>query len=320
MVHFREPNRKYTGIKLTHFLFLFLDGVGLGSDDPLLNPFAAARMPYLEKLLGGRRLIDNNNLPLETDRASLLSLDAKLGVSGLPQSATGQAVLLTGTNIPEKIGFHYGPKPNGAVASFLKNGNLFHKLSDLGQKCALLSGYPPRYFDAIRSGRRMYSAIPLAAVSAGLELMGINEIRSGQALPADLTGVGWSQQPGFPEIPTSTPYQAGERLAKLGMEYNFSFFEYWLTDYAGHEQNLQQAVDLLESLDSVFGGLLESWDDDKGLVFITSDHGNLEDLSTRRHTANPVPGLVIGSLNLRRRFCSGLKDLTGVADQILALY
>lgn len=305
---------------MTHFLFFFLDGVGLGSDNPSINPFAIARMPNLEQILSGKRLINDKDLPVETKRSSLLPLDANLGVTGLPQSATGQAVLLTGINIPEMLGFHYGPKPNREVANFLENGNLFHKLVQRGKDCALLSGYPPRYFEAIRSRRRIYSAIPLAAVSAGLELMDVEGIRDGRALSADLTGAGWQQQPGFPEIPILTPYQAGERLGKLGLQHDFAFFEYWLTDYAGHEQNIDQSVELLENLDAVFGGLFDSWDDDQGLVFITSDHGNLEDLSTRRHTANPVPGLVIGAPALRQQFCAGLKDLTGVAERIVALF
>ncbi len=34
------------------FLFLFLDGVGLGLDDVSVNPFVAAKTPILEHLLG----------------------------------------------------------------------------------------------------------------------------------------------------------------------------------------------------------------------------------------------------------------------------
>ena len=34
-------------------LFMFLDGVGLGANDPLTNPFAGAEMPNLQKLLDG---------------------------------------------------------------------------------------------------------------------------------------------------------------------------------------------------------------------------------------------------------------------------
>src|SRR4030042_3221876 len=96
-------------------LFIFLDGVGLGADDAAVNPLAAVRMPTLEGLLGGRKLV-SSAAPFVGDHASLVSLDAALGVEGLPQSATGQAVLLTGINVPAQTSEQYGPKPNSSVA------------------------------------------------------------------------------------------------------------------------------------------------------------------------------------------------------------
>jgi 2,3-bisphosphoglycerate-independent phosphoglycerate mutase len=53
---------------------------------------------------------------------------------------------------------------------------------------------------------------------------------------------------------------------------------------------------------------------DEDLILITSDHGNMEDLSTRRHTDAKVPGLVIGGKH--QRFTDGLTDLTGIAPRI----
>ena len=38
-------------------LFIFLDGVGLGVDDPNINPFARLEMPFLQSLLGGQKLL-----------------------------------------------------------------------------------------------------------------------------------------------------------------------------------------------------------------------------------------------------------------------
>jgi bisphosphoglycerate-independent phosphoglycerate mutase (AlkP superfamily) len=76
---------------------------------------------------------------------------------------------------------------------------------------------------------------------------------------------------------------------------------------------------LLETFDQALEGLISSWDDRSGLILLTSDHGNLEDLSTRRHTTNPVPALLIGDLELRRQFTENLKDLTGLAPAILRL-
>src|SRR5258707_10277519 len=107
-----------------HILFLFLDGIGLGENDPEKNPFARAKTPYLQSLLGNQLLV-RETAPYEGKRVSLLGVDPNLGVKGLPQSATGQSVLLTGINIPAELGYHYGPKPNPEVAHYLDGPTLF---------------------------------------------------------------------------------------------------------------------------------------------------------------------------------------------------
>jgi 2,3-bisphosphoglycerate-independent phosphoglycerate mutase len=308
-------------LKKRSVLFLFMDGVGLGVNDPEVNPFAAAKMPNLLNLLEGRRLL-LESLPKDgttrvTDRATLVSLDASLGVPGAPQSATGQAVLLTGKNVPALLGYHYGPKPNPEVALFLRNGSLFRTIKQKNAQPALLNAYPPRYFHAIESGRRLYSAIPLAVTSAGIPLHTQADLAQGKALSADFTAEGWRTQLGIAEIPLLEPSQAGIILARLAQELDFAMFEYWLSDYAGHGQNMQQACQLLERFDQVLEGLLSTWDDEHGLIVITSDHGNLEDLSTRHHTRNPVPALIIGEPGDRQLFTENLHDLTGISPAIL---
>jgi 2,3-bisphosphoglycerate-independent phosphoglycerate mutase len=303
---------------MTRLLFLFLDGVGLGNNDSNINPFITAQMPNLTALLAGKQFIASS-APVEGPRATLLSLDACLGVAGLPQSATGQAVLLTGQNVPELLGYHYGPKPNPDVAAFLRNGNIFHRLSTFGVEAAFLNAYPPRYFEAISSGHRLYSAIPLAVTSAGLPLRDYQALISGEALAADFTAQGWHDHLGLTEAPIFTGWEAGISLARLASRQKFSFFEYWLSDYAGHRQDMPQAIQLLELLDQVLGGLLSEWDDNQGLVLVTSDHGNLEDLSTRRHTTQPVPALVIGSKELRMRFCKQMRSILDVSPAIFDL-
>jgi hypothetical protein len=301
-------------------LFLFLDGVGLGADDPLVNPFAQVNLPHLEGLLGGRKLV-LPSAPFHGPRATLQALDACLGVAGLPQSATGQAVLLTGVNVPQEIGYHYGPKPNPEVAVYLRGGGLFGAVSRAGKRAGLVVAYPPRYFHGIHSGKRLYSAIPLAATKAGLPLLTADDLRAGRALAADFTAEAWRDRLGLLDVPVHTPPRAGAQLARLARELDFAFFEYWLSDYAGHGQDVNDARQLLETLDSVLGGLLGAWRDKDGLVLVTSDHGNLEDLSTRRHTANPVPLLLVGPQQAREVFAP-VTDLGGVASkvsQVLAL-
>ncbi len=298
------------------FLFIFLDGVGLGQNNPEINPLARVEMPVLQNLLGGQKLIAAS-APFIGERATLLPLDASLGVNGLPQSATGQAVLLTGINIPAQIGEHYGPKPNPAVAKYLLNGNIFSQLTKAGKAAALLNGYPPRYFDGVESGKRLYSAIPLAVTSAGLPLFTKDDLFAGRALSADFTGEGWHGMLGFTDAPIYSPIDAGKKLNDLADQCDFSFFEYWASDYAGHKQDMDWATKQLKVFDGVLKGLLETWNDEEGLILVTSDHGNMEDLSTRRHTDAKVPGLLIGSSKARAAFASGLNDLTGVYARIL---
>ena len=125
---------------------------------------------------------------------------------------------------------------------------------------------------------------------------------------------------GFPDIPRLEPSEAGERLGMLAQEYDFSFFEFWLSDYVGHRRNMSSACTLLDTFDKVLGGLLDVWDNEQGLILITSDHGNLEDLSPRRNTSNLVAALVIGAPDLRLPFAATLHDLTDVTPAILRLF
>ena len=295
-------------------LFLFLDGIGLGENDPAVNPFARAKMPNLNALLDGRSLL-KESAPFAGKKATLLAIDPSVGVAGLPQSATGQAMLLTGVNIAAEIGYHYGPKPNPEVAAFLKDGTLFSRFTQAGKKSALLNAYPPRYFDGIDSGKRLYSSIPMAVTNAGLPLFKDDALYDGTAISADFTGDGWRLMLGFPDAPLMDPPQAGYKLADLSQQYDFSLFEYWASDYAGHKQQMETAVELMETFDGVLGGLVEAWDDER-LIIVTSDHGNMEDLFTRRHTDAHVPALVIGNKNARDEFTRGMTDLTHVAPAI----
>lgn len=295
-------------------LFIFLDGVGLGADDALVNPFVRAEMPNLQALLNGQKIF-GATAPFDGEWASLFSIDACLGVSGLPQSATGQAVLLTGRNVPAEIGYHYGPKPDKATAGYLLEGGIFGLLTRNGKRAGLINAYPAGYFHGIQSGRRLYSSIPLAVTNAGLPLLTSDDLLAGRAISADFTSAGWRERMLMPDVQVLTPHEAGEHLATLACKYDFAFFEYWLTDYAGHGQHMGDSLRILEQVDAVLGGILNAWED-KNLIIITSDHGNLEDLSTRRHTLNQVPLLLIGNRKLRRPF-EDITELTGVFPAIL---
>jgi hypothetical protein len=201
----------------------------------------------------------------------------------------------------------------------LREDNLFTQVVSRGGTAALLNAYPPRYFEAIDSGRRLYSAIPFAFNAAGLPLRTAEDLQAGRALSVDFTGQGWADQPGFPPAPVYGQEQAGKVLAGLAEQFDLSWFDFWPSDYAGHKQDHERAIEILESFDAVLGGLVQAWRGTQRLIVLTSDHGNLEDLSQRMHTRNPVPALLIGPADMRARFARGLHDLSDLQPAVIEL-
>ena len=294
-----------------HVHIFFMDGVGLGEADPEINPFATAVTPHLSSLLNNPIWYLNSHKKIITQRASLIATDANLDMPRRPQSATGQATILTGRNVPQLVGEHYGPKPNKAVAEIIRAGSLFQEVVDAGGTAALLTPYPQPYFDAIKSGRRLFSAVPLAATSAGIELMTTDDLVNGRSVSPGFTGQAWHNHLGIPNIPILSLQEAGQQIATLAQQYHFSFFEHWPSDRSGHRGTLENAVKHVELLDSVIGSLVQAWDNEEGLLIITSDHGNLEAKNHRKHTRNPVPTILVGKDHAQ--YAQKIHDLTNIA-------
>jgi 2,3-bisphosphoglycerate-independent phosphoglycerate mutase len=297
----------------------FMDGVGLGNSDPTINPFMTADLPNLLALLGREWYLQRKG-PIIGERASFIPTDANLGIPGRPQSATGQATILTGRNVPRLIGDHYGPKPNPAVAEIIQQGSLFAEVMDAGRSAALITPYPQGYFDAIESGKRLLSAVPLAATCAGLRLLGAEDLRQGQAVSPDFTARGWRDHLGYSDMPVLSLAEAGLRIAKIAAAHDFTFFEHWPSDQTGHRGSLEEAVEHLEQIDRVLGGLFAAWDETHGLLIITSDHGNIEEKNHRQHTRNPVPTILFGrNHSVYAYHIRMLDDVAGVVRRHLNL-
>jgi hypothetical protein len=296
-----------------HVLIFFLDGVGLGPDDAATNPFVTAHMPHLTALLGERWYVTRTE-PIVTSRATLAPTDANLEMAGRPQSATGQAALLTGRNVPQEIGRHWGPWPNDRVDDLLAQGTMFSRVREAGLRAALLNPYPPQYHEAVARGRRLYSSVVLSAVKAGLDLRTPEDLRAGTALSPGFTNEGWRNDLGYGDMPLLTLAEAGARLARLAREHDLSFLDHWMTDIIGHREPLDVAARHLEQIDAVAGALLEAWDEENGLLIITSDHGNIEAKDKRSHTRNPVPTIVAGVDH--RRYAARIRTLTDIAPVV----
>jgi hypothetical protein len=243
-------------------------------------------------------------------RSLFIPTDPRMNIPGKPQSASGQAAILTGQNVPTLIGEHYGPRPNEAIRALLAQDNFFKQVVARGLPAALLEGYPPRWHDAVNRGKRLRSSYQQAAHEAGLPIFTEREIYSGDALSVDWIGQGWRTELGYTDSPLYTPHEAGIKMVELARRYAFSFFPHWLTDMIGHRGDVAEGARMLELFDGVMAGALDAWHDDDGLMIITSDHGNFEDLSHGKHTENDVPTVVIGAA--RERFA----DVRTLADLV----
>ncbi len=298
-----------------HIILLFLDGVGLGKKNPDTNPFLVAQLPTFDRLLDGAR-------PVLSDKrrsspvAELVPVNATLGMPGLPQSGTGQTALFTGVNGARVFGRHFGPHPPTTLRPVIESKNIFRQLKSAGKSVCFANAFPRPFFEYVRTGTRRLTVTTLACTMSGVPLLTAKELARDEGISADFTRTRWPELD-HPEIHPVTPREAGHHLWQIALNHDFTLFEYWLTDVAGHSQKMKTATDALENLDSFLGGFLELFEPSRALLVIISDHGNIEDLSTKSHTRNPVPCIAVGSH--RKEFVSGLRNLTHLTPSILNL-
>ncbi|HEY9762813.1 MAG TPA: hypothetical protein V6D07_09815 [Trichocoleus sp.] len=290
------------------FIFVFLDGVGLAPaspGNPLADPTA---MPSLTSLLGAPLIQGTEQ---QTLTCLCKPIDACLGVPGLPQSATGQTALYTGCNAPLFRGQHQTGFANGSLRQLIEEWGLFKRVLQLGGTAAIANLYSPQYFEAIAKRRIRYSVGTLLTMTAGLPFPMQYEYEQGEAIFWDITG-DLAHYRGIAAAPIA-PQEAGKRLAALSQRYTVTLFESYLTDFAGHAQNRGEAVNVLQRVDAFLESVITHLPAHTTLI-VSSDHGNLEDLSTKKHTLNPVPLLVVGKA--APAFHS-VTDLTGITPTIL---
>lgn len=273
-------------------VMLFLDGVGIGAKDPRVNPVWAASMPALRSLFDGD-LPSLRRRSLRSSRASAIPLDANLGVPGLPQSGTGQTALFTGVNGAAVAGRHFGPHPYSTLKPIIRESNIFRRLLDAKKNPCFANAFPQRFFDYMDQKRARLTVTTLSCVSAGIPILRAQDLAAGKGISADITGEGWKGL-GYPDMQSITPHEAGRRLAGLSNDHDFVLFEYWKTDHAGHAMNRGEAIVVLETFDGLLGGLLDAIDMSSTLLVITSDHGNIEDITVKTHTRHPVPLIAAG--------------------------
>lgn len=290
-------------------IFIFLDGVGLGKESEE-NPFHQNRFTSFEYLCGAT--FSEQAKPLITKNHLFKPIDANLNVDGLPQSGTGQTTLFTGVNAAKFIGKHFGPYPHSGIKPLLKERSLFKDLVRAGKNPHFINAYPPAFFE-ISKKRNRWSCTTLMVQSAGLKLNNTDDVLNETALTAEIIQNAWRDQLGI-DVPEITPPQAAKRLLHVTPRYDLILYEYYLTDKAGHSQDPNKAKQVLNTLQEFLNTIITNKDPDD-LLLITSDHGNIEDLSTKSHTRNRVPLIALGSG--AKRF-ENVQSLVDVKEAIIS--
>ncbi len=295
-----------------HLLLVFCDGMGLGANDPVTNPFFHAPMNTLRALFG--KIPTRDDGVLHGENAILVPTDARLGVEGVPQSGTGQTTIFTGINAPAAIGEHLGPYPNEALRVILKQHSIFKQLNALGFSTAFGNAYPPPFFERLARRKARRTATLQAAMAGDVRVRDVHDLARGEAV----SGLGmdnhyWAQR-GAP-MPLITPRIAGQNLMRLAQQFDFTAFEYAPTDMAGHKDDQSEILRVLHEVDEFWGGIVSQMNLETDLVIITSDHGNIEDWSLKGHTLNPVPTILIGAG--RERAAEKIRALTDIAPLVM---
>ncbi|RME91130.1 MAG: metalloenzyme [Candidatus Hydrogenedentota bacterium] len=265
--------------------YIFIDGIGFGSSNQEVNPFSRfAKSLFLP--LAGKEF---------KGPGILTEADAKMGVEGKPQSATGQTALFTGINGAAMMGRHINGFPTYSLRPVLLEHSITKVFQDHGYSATLLNSYSDWYIRRISKPRseRLLSASSYLQKATGLPFFRIEDYLEGRSLYMDITN--WFLRRKFHlPIPMANPKEVGRKAVRIASKYNLAIFEYFFTDKAGHAMSFAAARRIIPHIEGFLEGVYEELDPEKMLLVVSSDHGNLEDLSDKTHTENKVPVYLYG--------------------------
>lgn len=281
-------------------LLIFVDGLGIGPPAPGINLVYSGSAPTLVELL----------------RSHAVPLDATLGLAGLPQSATGQTALLTGVNAAAALGRHVEGFPNEALREIIREENIYRKLVDRRKTATFANAY---FVDDVETVRRS----PLQSVTTVAALNGLGTVRNREALERneavyhDFTRQALRDRGYTGELISSQT--AAQHLVSIAAGHDFTLFEHFQTDRAGHSTRPEVIRPVLMLLDRFLSALLPLAVEAGLLLVLVSDHGNVEDVSVRGHTRNPVPFIAVGKgAEQLQAKATSLVDVTPALLQLIA--
>ena len=297
---------------MNNILMVFLDGVGIGKQDELNNPFFKYGFKTFENIFNS--IPSNENKFLTNGTHFLFPTDANLGVEGLPQSGTGQASLFCGFNAPKFAGKHFGPYPYSTTIPILQKENILVYFKEKYNSSYFANAYPQVFFDYLNSGRSRLSVTTLTCKLAGIRLNDVKDVSAGNALTAEFTNESWNQRLNY-KLKVITPETAARRLLKISKKNKFTLYEYYLSDHLGHLRLTNEFEKLFTEMDEFLFTLLNEVDLKNMTLVICSDHGNLEDIATKTHTRNPA--LTITAGKAAEAIADSVADITQIKEALI---
>jgi 2,3-bisphosphoglycerate-independent phosphoglycerate mutase len=286
-------------------LLFFIDGLGIGERGQF-NPFD--NLPNATPLA-----VFRNENPERFLDGIVVPTDPRLGVDGRPQSASGQTTILTGINAPLRLGYHKQGFPNKALLEIIYDHSIFRQLKEAGvEPITFANAYMSRFFEA---RPRWVSATTAAVEAAGMSFRTIDDLKDDKAVYQDFTNRILIERGELVE--TRTAEEAAAVLAKIARDNRFTLYEYFITDKIGHAQDMSSAKTVLTQLAEFTRDVLMELDLKRTTVILTSDHGNIEDLSSRNHTLHQVPTIVWG--RNRERVAARIESLADITPAIVDL-
>ena len=279
-------------------IYLFVDGLGL-REPAADNPVNSEVCPTLW------RLIERHSKPI----------DACLGIDGPPQSATGQATMFTGVNCPKAMGRHCEGFPGPALRKIVEEDNIFLQLTKSGKKIRFADAYLIDSVDELVA-RRFKSVTTVMALTVPESVATADDLLADNALMQDLTRE--TIQDRYPNIPIIPPQRAAEHLFYIALKNDFTLYEFFQSDVAGHSMDYTRACAVLRVYDRFLAALTRYAEAAGITIILTSDHGNIESMNERGHTLNPVPFIAVGPKDEEIR--NKVNSLADVTPTILAAF
>lgn len=291
---------------------IFIDGVGIGKPDKENNPFFKFGFKTFTELF--HKIPDTEKSFLNTDSIYLKPVDANLGVDGLPQSGTGQVSIFCGVNAAKIVGAHFGPFPHSKTIGVLRDKNIFREFINRKKKVFFANAYPKIFFDYLKSGKTRLSTTTISCRLSGVRLNNATDVRRAKALTADITNERWNKKLNY-NLPIISAKAAARRLLRIASGYNFTLYEFFLTDHLGHGRIKDEFEKIHYNLDEFLLELLTKYDKENMNIVICSDHGNYEDLSVKTHTRNAA--LFIAAGKQSELIADSVDNLTQIKSAII---